>query len=146
MKSVLLAFSLLISSVTFAQTVKYKDIKFKFRQQVVKVYGKPVMKFTYRANFYKFYDLESNKELFYIFQDNNLSNSTTDDFNKVYFDAAEVGFETKMFPKLILMNMIEEGVFESDWRLDPEKSIKFAQKYEMGISSRSRPFPTRETH
>ncbi|PHR71170.1 MAG: hypothetical protein COA67_06975 [Lutibacter sp.] len=123
---------------TNAQEVTYKDIKFKHKKGFVVVNKKNVLKLKYSAGYFYIYDLNSNDELMYFhINDNETFHYMDDDYVKVFFTNSEKILESKSHHRVVMAQLINEKVFDSEWNIDEDKIDKFIKKYDENISNRT---------
>ena len=121
-----------------AQDITYKKIKFKYGKGYLLVDKKETFKLKYSAGYFYIYDLETNEELMYIYlNDNETMHNMDDDYVKVYFNKSEKMFESKSHHRIVMAQLINNKVFDSDWNLVEENIEKFIKKYDENISNRT---------
>ena len=140
MKNLLLItlFCLIAPAALSAQNITHKDVKFKYKKGYVFVEKKEVLKLRYSIGYFYVSDLNTGEEMMYFrINDNETPSYFDDDYVKVFFNDSEKEFESKSHQRIIMAQMINEGVFDSDWNLIEENVDKFIRKYDENISNRT---------
>ena len=117
MKNLLLIALFVFAPATLsAQNITHKDVKFKYKR--ICICGE---KRTEVALFYWIFhvsDLNTGEEMMYFrINDNETPSYFDDDYVKVFFNDSEKEFESKSHQRILMAQMINEGVFDSDWNL-----------------------------
>lgn len=140
MKNLLLItlFCLIAPAALSAQNITHKDVKFKYKKGYVFVEKKEVLKLRYSIGYFYVSDLNTGEEMMYFrINDNETPSYFDDDYVKVFFNDSEKEFESKSHQRILMAQMINEGVFDSDWNLIEENVDKFIRKYDENISNRT---------
>jgi hypothetical protein len=140
MKNILLItlFCLIAPATLCAQQLTHKDVKFKYKKGYVFVEKKEVLKLRYSIGYFYVSDLNTGEEMMYFrINDNETPSYFDDDYVKVFFNDSEKEFESKSHQRILMAQMINEGVFDSDWNLIEENVDKFIRKYDENISNRT---------
>lgn len=140
MKNLLLItlFCLIAPAALSAQNITHKDVKFKYKKGYVFVEKKEVLKLRYSIGYFYVSDLNTGEEMMYFrINDNETPSYFDDDYVKVFFNDSEKEFESKSHQRILMAQMINEGVFDSDWNLIEENVDKFIRKYGENISNRT---------
>lgn len=140
MKNLLLIalFCLFAPATLSAQNITHKDVKFKYKKGYVFVEKKEVLKLRYSIGYFYVSDLNTGEEMMYFrINDNETPSYFDDDYVKVFFNDSEKEFESKSHQRILMAQMINEGVFDSDWNLVEENVDKFIRKYDENISNRT---------
>jgi hypothetical protein len=140
MKNILLItlFCLIAPATLCAQQLTHKDVKFKYKKGYVFVEKKEVLKLRYAIGYFYVSDLNTGEEMMYFrINDNETPSYFDDDYVKVFFNDSEKEFESKSHQRILMAQMINEGVFDSDWNLIEENVDKFIRKYDENISNRT---------
>jgi len=140
MKNILLItlFCLIAPATLCAQQLTHKDVKFKYKKGYVFVEKKEVLKLRYSIGYFYVSDLNTGEEMMYFrINDNETPSYFDDDYVKVFFNDSEKEFESKSHQRILMAQMINEGVFDSDWNLVEENVDKFIRKYDENISNRT---------
>lgn len=140
MKNILLItlFCLITPATLCAQQLTHKDVKFKYKKGYVFVQKKEVLKLRYSIGYFYVSDLNNGEEMMYFrINDNETPSYFDDDYVKVFFNDSEKEFESKSHQRILMAQMINEGVFDSDWNLVEENVDKFIRKYDENISNRT---------
>ena len=140
MKNILLItlFCLIAPATLCAQQLTLKDVKFKYKKGYVFVEKKEVLKLRYSIGYFYVSDLNTGEEMMYFrINDNETPSYFDDDYVKVFFNDSEKEFESKSHQRILMAQMINEGVFDSDWNLVEENVDKFIRKYDENISNRT---------
>ena len=140
MKNLLLItlFCLIAPATLSAQNITHKDVKFKYKKGYVFVEKKEVLKLRYSIGYFYVSDLNTGEEMMYFrINDNETPSYFDDDYVKVFFNDSEKEFESKSHQRILMAQMINEGVFDSDWNLIEENVDKFIRKYDENISNRT---------
>jgi hypothetical protein len=140
MKNLLLItlFCLIAPAALSAQNITHKDVKFKYKKGYVSVEKKEVLKLRYSIGYFYVSDLNTGEEMMYFrINDNETPSYFDDDYVKVFFNDSEKEFESKSHQRILMAQMINEGVFDSDWNLIEENVDKFIRKYDENISNRT---------
>jgi len=140
MKNLLLItlFCLIAPAALSAQNITHKDVKFKYKKGYVFVEKKEVLKLRYSIGYFYVSDLNTGEEMMYFrINDNETPSYFDDDYVKVFFNDSEKEFESKSHQRILMAQMINEGVFDSDWNLVEENVDKFIRKYDENISNRT---------
>lgn len=99
---------------------------------------KEVLKLRYSIGYFYVSDIDSGEEMMYFrINDNETPSYFDDDYVKVFFNDSEKEFESKSHQRILMAQMINEGVFDSDWNLIEENVDKFIRKYDENISNRT---------
>jgi hypothetical protein len=102
------------------------------------VQKKEVLKLRYSIGYFYVSDLNTGEEMMYFrINDNETPSYFDDDYVKVFFNDSEKEFESKSHQRILMAQMINEGVFDSDWNLVEENVDKFIRKYDENISNRT---------
>ena len=140
MKNILLItlFCLIAPATLCAQQLTHKDVKFKYKKGYVFVEKKEVLKLRYSIGYFYVSDLNTGEEMMYFrINDNETPSYFDDDYVKVFFNDSEKEFESKSPQRILMAQMINEGIFDSDWNLVEENVDKFIRKYDENISNRT---------
>ena len=140
MKNLLLItlFCLIAPAALSAQNITHKDVKFKYKKGYVFVEKKEVLKLRYSIGYFYVSDLNTGEEMMYFrINDNETPSYFDDDYVKVFFNDSEKEFESKSHQRILMAQMINEGIFDSDWNLVEENVDKFIRKYDENISNRT---------
>ena len=140
MKNILLItlFCLIAPATLCAQQLTHKDVKFKYKKGYVFVEKKEVLKLRYSIGYFYVSDLNTGEEMMYFrINDNETPSYFDDDYVKVFFNDSEKEFESKSHQRILMAQMINEGIFDSDWNLVEENVDKFIRKYDENISNRT---------
>ncbi|MGB2118113.1 MAG: hypothetical protein ACPHYC_04410, partial [Schleiferiaceae bacterium] len=133
--SLLVLFCLFAPATLCAQQLTHKDVKFKYKKGYVFVQKKEVLKLRYSIGYFYVSDLNTGEEMMYFrINDNETPSYFDDDYVKVFFNDSEKEFESKSHQRILMAQMINEGVFDSDWNLVAENVDKFIRKYDENIS------------
>ena len=125
-------------SASEAQDLTYKNIKFKHRKGFVLVDKKETFKLKYSVGYFYVYPLKSDEELMYFYYNQNETPSyLDDDYVKVFFTKSEKVMESKSHYRVLMAQLINEHVFDSDYNLVEENIDKFIKKYDENISNRT---------
>ena len=136
--SLLVLFCLFAPATLCAQQLTHKDVKFKYKKGYVFVQKKEVLKLRYSIGYFYVSDLNTSEEMMYFrINDNETPSYFDDDYVKVFFNDSEKEFESKSHQRILMAQMINEGVFDSDWNLVEENVDKFIRKYDENISNRT---------
>jgi hypothetical protein len=136
--SLLVFFCLFAPATLCAQQLTHKDVKFKYKKGYVFVQKKEVLKLRYSIGYFYVSDLNNGEEMMYFrINDNETPSYFDDDYVKVFFNDSEKEFESKSHQRILMAQMINEGVFDSDWNLVEENVDKFIRKYDENISNRT---------
>jgi len=136
--SLLVLFCLFAPATLCAQQLTHKDVKFKYKKGYVFVQKKEVLKLRYSIGYFYVSDLNTDEEMMYFrINDNETPSYFDDDYVKVFFNDSEKEFESKSHQRILMAQMINEGVFDSDWNLVEENVDKFIRKYDENISNRT---------
>ena len=136
--SLLVLFCLFAPATLCAQQFTHKDVKFKYKKGYVFVQKKEVLKLRYSIGYFYVSDLNTGEEMMYFrINDNETPSYFDDDYVKVFFNDSEKEFESKSHQRILMAQMINEGVFDSDWNLVEENVDKFIRKYDENISNRT---------
>ena len=134
----LVLFCLFAPATLCAQQLTNKDVKFKYKKEYVFVQKKEVLKLRYSIGYFYVSDLNNGEEMMYFrINDNETPSYFDDDYVKVFFNDSEKEFESKSHQRILMAQMINEGVFDSDWNLVEENVDKFIRKYDENISNRT---------
>ncbi len=134
----LVLFCLFAPATLSAQQLTHKDVKFKYKKGYVFVEKKEVLKLRYSIGYFYVSDLNTGEEMMYFrINDNETPSYFDDDYVKVFFNDSEKEFESKSHQRILMAQMINEGVFDSDWNLVEENVDKFIRKYDENISNRT---------
>lgn len=134
----LVLFCLFAPATLCAQQLTHKDVKFKYKKGYVFVQKKEVLKLRYSIGYFYVSDLNTGEEMMYFrINDNETPSYFDDDYVKVFFNDSEKEFESKSHQRILMAQMINEGVFDSDWNLVEENVDKFIRKYDENISNRT---------
>ena len=134
----LVLFCLFAPATLCAQQLTHKDVKFKYKKGYVFVQKKEVLKLRYSIGYFYVSDLNNGEEMMYFrINDNETPSYFDDDYVKVIFNDSEKEFESKSHQRILMAQMINEGVFDSDWNLIEENVDKFIRKYDENISNRT---------
>ena len=119
MKNLLLIALFCLAPATLsAQNITHKDVKFKYKKGYVFVEKKEVLKLRYSIGYFYVSDLNTGEEMMYFrINDNETPSYFDDDYVKVFFNDSEKEFESKSHQRILMAQMINEGVFDSDWNL-----------------------------
>ena len=121
-----------------AQKLTYKDVKFKHGKGYILVNKKEAFKLNYSVGYFYVYDLETDEELMYFYYNENETPSyMDDDYVKVFFTKSEKVLESKSHYRILMAKMINESVFDANWKLDESKIDTFIKKYDENISNRT---------
>lgn len=121
-----------------AQTVSFKDIKFKAKKGYMNVDDVKWFDLRWEAGYAYVLDTETGEEVMYIYFDNNETSSyIDDDFVKVYFSKSGKVLESKSHHKVIIANLINNKVITDSYKIDEAKIDAFIQKYDENISNRT---------
>lgn len=134
----LVLFCLFAPATLCAQQLTHKDVKFKYKKGYVFVQKKEVLKLRYSIGYFYVSDLNTGEEMMYFrINDNETPSYFDDDYVKVFFNDSEKELESKSHQRILMAQMINEGVFDSDWNLVEENVDKFIRKYDENISNRT---------
>ena len=134
----LVLFCLFAPATLCAQQLTHKDVKFKYKKGYVFVQKKEVLKLRYSIGYFYVSDLNNGEEMMYFrINDNETPSYFDDDYVKVFFNDSEKEFESKSHQRILMAQMINEGVFDSDWNHVEENVDKFIRKYDENISNRT---------
>jgi len=134
----LVLFCLFAPATLCAQQLTHKDVKFKYKKGYVFVQKKEVLKLRYSIGYFYVSDLNTGEEMMYFrINDNETPSYFDDDYVKVFFNDSEKEFESKSHQRILMAQMINEDVFDSDWNLVEENVDKFIRKYDENISNRT---------
>jgi len=121
-----------------AQDITHKNIKFKHGKGYIYVDKKETFKLKYSASYFYIYDLKTNEELMHFYMnDNETFNYLDDDYVKVYFEKSGKVFESKSHYRVIMAQLINNKIFDSNWNINEENVDKFIKKYDENISNRT---------
>ena len=138
-KAITILLLIMFTSISIhAQDVKAKDINFKAAQGFITLNKENIFKLKYSSSYFYIYNLESGKEVMYIYiNDNETLHYLEDDYYKVYFTNSKKSFESKLHHRFIIERLINEGVITSDWLINDEKVDDFIDRYGENITDRT---------
>lgn len=129
-----IALTILVSSLGFAQKVKFKKGK-------VLVDGKEILKIERQGTEATLYSLEGDDEVIYLnYESNGTLHYLEDDYIVIFFSKEEIKVETSRIKgsrKRVIKALIKNKVLDMNGEINLEKLKKFAKKYDENITNRT---------
>lgn len=129
-----IALTILVSSLGFAQKVKFKKGK-------VLVDGKEILKIERQGTEATLYSLEGDDEVIYLnYESNGTLHYHEDDYVVIFFSKEEIKVETSRIKgsrKRVIKALIKNKVLDMNGVINLEKLKKFAKKYDENITNRT---------